>query len=342
MPIFFRPYRDLRTAPASRGPADLALVARLEAALGVAIARDPAVDFEDWMEPACVLDALLAAGVAVTVLERGSRLTQPEVAFDIPGRAVEPTVVLGRLSQHDDVDLPVVGAAWPVPGQESLANRYGELNAFLANSGRRCVLADMPGEPELPDEAACPAAALTTFAGKPIVLKQTRPAKAFPLTPADVPDEVTAEVANRFFFEIFEWHFARFEGLPKALLLQDQVTMAFETRLFVVGGEVVAGAGCVENHTPLDANDPQVSDLLEAKRNRSPAMPHPLTRDTLVAFGRTVAAQAAAEGLTDFVLDVALGPNGPLVVEFNPGHNAGLYATPVQPLVAAILRRVGA
>jgi hypothetical protein len=155
----------------------------------------------------------------------------------------------------------------------------------------------------------------------------------------DVPAGLTAEKAPSFFFGVFDWHLARFEGLPKALLLQDQVPMAFETRLFVVGGEVVAGAGCVEAHTPLDADGDFVSSLLEAKRNQGPVLTHPHTRDVLVDFGRGVAKAAAAEGLTDFVLDVALGPNGPLVVEFNPGHNAGLYATPIRALVRAILAR---
>lgn len=339
MPIYFRPYRDIRSGPASRGPADLALVARLEAALGVVIARDPEIDFEDWIEPACILDALIDAGVAVTVLAPRSRLTHIEVAFEIPGRTVGPTMLFGRLSQTDDLDLPRIQAVWPVPGQEGLANRYPELVAFAENAGRRFLIVDMPGEPEDPGNAACPEAALLGFAGKRVVVKQTRPAKAFPATPVDVPADITADQASSFYFGVFDWHLARYEGAAKALLLQDHVVMGFETRLFVVGGQVVAGAGCVEAHTPLDADSGFVSSFLEARRNQGPVLTHPHTRDVLVDFGRRVAAEAAKEGLTDFVLDVALGRDGPLVVEFNPGHNAGLYATPVQPLVRAILAR---
>lgn len=340
MPIFFRPYRSLTSAPVSRGPADLALVARLEQAIGAPIARDPEVDFEDWMEPACVLDALIAEGVAVQILERGCSLLAPVVAFDVPGTPVEPIVVLGRLSAQDDRDLPSLGAAWPLLDQEDKANRYAETRAFARHAQRRFVLADMPGEPTGALPFVDAHQAMVGFAGARVVVKQTRPAKASPVTPIDLPAGLTDVAASRLLFDAFEWNLVRFEGLQRALLVQEHVPMAFETRLFVVGGKVVAGAGCVEAHTPLDsAGDAPVSPFVEAQRNQGPVLAQPHTRDLLAAFGQQVAAELAAEGLTDCTLDVAMGTQGPLVLECNPCHNAGLYATPVRPLVQAILAR---
>lgn len=343
MPVFFRPYRSLSLAPVSRGPADVALVARLEQALGIAIARDSSVDFEDWMEPACVLDALLAEGVAVQILEGSCSLLAPVVAFDVPGTPVDPIVVLGRPSIQDNGDICSLGPSWPLLDQEDKANHYAETRAFARHAQRRFVLADMPGEPAGPMPFVDAHQAMLGFAGTRVVVKQTRPEKASPATPLDLPAGLTDVAASRLLFDAFEWNLVRYEGLQRALLVQEHVPMAFETRLFVVGGQVVAGAGCVEAHTPLDAEDGCiVSPFLEAQRNQGPVLPQPHTRDLLLAFGQQVADELAGEGLTDCTLDVAMGPQGPLIVECNPCRKAGLYATPVRRLVQAILARAQA
>ena len=343
MTLFFRPHGSILKAPVSRGPADVALVAFLEEALGSPIARDAGVDFEDWIEPAVMLEALLAMGLEVAVLHPECRLDALVVTHHVRGRVVAPNVLIGRLSVAQEVFLArhPEAFAWPRMDQAARANRYASLAAFQAHAGRRCVLADMPGEPVDPANARDPLDALVSFQGQPVVVKQVWPPKAFPVRQAEVPAACTRDDADRFFSKHFGYHLMRFEGDPEALLLQEPVAMGFETRLFVVDGKVVAGAGCVEAHTPLDCSDTPVDPVLESKRNAAPALPAPEVRDLLLAFGQQVAAEMASEGLLHHTLDVALGPNGPLVVECNPIHNSGLYALPVGFLMEAILAAAG-
>ena len=227
--VLFRPCGDLQRAPRPRSEADLALRARIEAATGLAIAHDHGepVDYEDWTEPMCLLDAALAAGREVLVLPR-ERLAEAVAApvLRIPGEP-GPLVLLGRRTRHDDRDADAVGLIWP-PRDHMLAGRYAELDAFHANAGRATHLANMPGDPVRAGGApfrrlgtgGSAAEAMARLAGGTCLVKQVIPIKELGIQTFEIPDGATPAQCERMLWDRLEWHAVHYEGLRDCLLVQ--------------------------------------------------------------------------------------------------------------------------
>lgn len=136
-------------------------------------------------------------------------------------------------------------------------------------------------------------------------------------------------------FDELDWLAVRIEGGRDALLGADFVDMRFEYRCFVVDGKVVSSAGCVEEHTPFDADPrsvlgPAFQTVLREHRGHlteddDPALDQPEIAARLLAFAR----QVASEHRGTVVIDVALDASRdvPVVVELNELPNSGLFAT---------------
>lgn len=135
-----------------------------------------------------------------------------------------------------------------------------------------------------------------------------------------------------------DWTVIRLEGVPGAFVAQEALPMSYEYRLFIVDGQVVAGAGCVEEFTSLDARGQQFDTRVRRSRGTFSAYPSPVEDRPdvvaeLVEFGSTV---AEAFGGT-VVADVAQSDRGPILVELNGLPNSGLYASDVWAVTRALI-----
>lgn len=148
------------------------------------------------------------------------------------------------------------------------------------------------------------------------------------------PEMTAADVEQQLMSGTDGWTFIRLAGKPATLVIQDWIPMAYEYRLFVVDGQVVSGAGCIEEHTPYSRV--RHSDLFDTRvrgqrghgiigEQPSDVVDHPdLVRRYLKAgdelaelYGGTVTIDVALNTATD---DVVL-------VELNTLPNSGLYAS---------------
>lgn len=113
----------------------------------------------------------------------------------------------------------------------------------------------------------------------------------------------------------------------------------------MIDGELVSGAACVEDHTPLDRPDGDgviVSDLYEERRNSGKMVIDPATSAALLELaGRFVSEMSAEEPLMlNYSLDLAMTPDGPVVIELNAANDSGLYANDAGVIMRAELRQV--
>jgi hypothetical protein len=143
-----------------------------------------------------------------------------------------------------------------------------------------------------------------------------------------------------FLFEELDWALIHLDGLPDAYLVQERVPMRFEYRVFVVDGVPVTGAGCVDVHTPDDNTGVAFDPVMQTSSADRTLVVDPVRAEEYRRFVDQVASEVQVEepGLIMYVCDVATGPDGPLVVEFNDLWNSGLYATDPSLVVAAMLR----
>lgn len=134
-------------------------------------------------------------------------------------------------------------------------------------------------------------------------------------------------------FDAMDWTYVRLAELENSVLAQDRILLEWEYRLFVVDGKVVSGAGCVEEFTPLDHLGEGFDTRVRRHRGHMGGSPsqveaRPEVVAELIRFGEDI---ASLHGGT-VVIDVAvgtdhLGHSRPVIIEFNPLPNAGLYAS---------------
>lgn len=131
----------------------------------------------------------------------------------------------------------------------------------------------------------------------------------------------------------FEWTLIELAGRKDALLVQDCVEMKHEYRIFVVDGVPVAGAGCIEEFTPLN-ND---GNAFDSRTRENRMSPDGIGREVVARPDVVARYKAAAPGIVKdlikgnprmrtFVLDLCHIGDQVAVVEVNGARNAGLYA----------------
>jgi hypothetical protein len=338
--ICFRPYGDITTVPMPRTDADTALYVFLSNTLGAELQTSAEVDYEDWMEPAAMLAGALKAGFAVNILPHTAlpeAIANPD--FSIPGTDA-PNILIGRTKSRDASHLKALGFVWPLAENDE-ANRYGELSTFARHAGRRTQLAHFPGE-----EARARGMLGQTTPGMDIddalaqfdetlIIKQVQPAKAYPVFKADKQGRSGSSIL----FDEMDYHVCRFEGDQNALLLQDVIDMRFEARIFVINGQVITGAGIVEENTPQQNQIPVFDPVFETRRNDGSRVFNPELAEKYFHTGQTIAQEILEEsGLSTYVLDLALDENdNVIVIELNPIAESGLYAINAPQLVNAIV-----
>lgn len=369
MTIFFRPCGDLSVAPAPRSKQDEDLFNWLSEKTGIAITQDPDVDYEDWMEPARMLEAALILGHEVHVLPRaGLREAIETPVAVIPGTPT-PHMLIGRRINSDDRDGVRLGLAWPDTRTE-MAAHYGEMEAFRAHAGRRIRVCDMPGEkaprsafstahsPESGDAAE----AMMAHRGGPCFVKQVLPIKAFENMTFQIPADATLDTCAQILGDRLGFHVAHMEGERDALLVQGLVKMTHETRFFVVGHEIVAAAACIESDTPVPPSDwarahaktgfnaiPRpigdqhiLAPRFEVVRNAGTFVSDPgIASDMMFDVDAFIADfMEDLPEMASYVMDVARVAGQTAIIELNPISNAGLYGIQALTFMDAIVHDV--
>lgn len=222
----------------------------------------------------------------------------------------------GPLSRAEESRAPIE--------TEVAAADYHRYPFFHRHAGRKTALADATTESLLAAiEEVAPAS------GK-VVVKVTR--RKYAVVTLDVTDGARDALYDS---DALMGSLMHLEGDRDAYLVQEHVDMTFERRVFVVDHHTVESAGCVEEYHPysrVTASDPR----MRRRRRRGGTDPDVIWAEEqtkrLMNFAREVAREVKQSPwrrkLTEYVLDVALGPDGePLIVELNGIRNCGLYAS---------------
>lgn len=125
------------------------------------------------------------------------------------------------------------------------------------------------------------------------------------------------------------------------LLLQIMLDPLYEYRMFIVGGEVVTGAACLDGFTPLDHIPANPFDFRMEKyrgEGSSPVEMRELTAgylDFAKEFAARWASQVSSE--TSYALDMCWDDQTKMIVPMDllPLANSGLYASSTQRLAKA-------
>lgn len=273
-------------------------------------------DREDWLEQAARLEAgvrLLGDGTIVRVY--GNRPMRTD------GTSVSEDMLAG---------LPHFGCIMRTPTGDYMTdpsggNRYCRSMTVRGLMRRRTRLVPV-------DATAVRTAVRELDADSPlgVTVKYVRREKTLPLV--HVPHGGGFDAARW-----LDWEEVRFDGDTDGVLVQETVRMEYEYRMFIVNGEPVCGAGCVEENTPVD-NHATFDSMMQRTRNASPVE----TRADIAERYRRFAFHAARiiheEGIITpaYVMDVAMIDGQPGIVELNGSANAGLYALDMTALVTAM------
>jgi hypothetical protein len=303
------------------------------------LSSDGSGDREDFWEMAARLDAALSTGAARVWLAdpRRDYATDTSTGAHRPVTDLYDLVAQGRMLHWGPLTR-MTGLNRIV---DTRANRYHRAGAFWDNAGRTCLLAGFRADGL---EVGAAMSQLARAGHTEAVVKDTRPKHGLWRLPVADDDADNEEVLS----EAAGWGMVHAEGLPDAFLVQEVVPMVYEYRVFIVDGRPVTGAGCIEEHTPLDAVEGvPFSPLVRAGRVSAdgaaegvgPVLEQPRLVDRFVEFAARVAAQAEREGsMPDaYVVDVAQAPSGPVVIEMNGVTNAGLYASDPRLVVQALV-----
>jgi hypothetical protein len=296
-------------------------------------------DYEDFWEQAARLSAALQAfgsrcwittdDETAVHSRTGQRIPVVELERDQPGLR---RYGAQRNLQHGHCRLEVLQ-------QEQLAGDYMSYQTFARRAGRQVAVCTA-GSGDDTDLRSV----LTRMADEADrLIVKARPAK-YGIYTLDLPPAVTGPARLKALDKAIAdsdlgWAMVHLEGRPEQFLAQTWVDMGYEYRLFVVGQQLVTGAGCIEQHTPLDntaAFDPKVEPI---RNGPDRVWERADIVAGAVAFGQTVVSELADEvpELQDYVLDVALAPTGDyLIIELNGLLNSGLYASDPRLVTGAL------
>jgi hypothetical protein len=305
------------------------------------------VDLEDWTENAIQLRAALHSTRHLDIfldLARGGRCEntvplpasfgrhspEPGVAFDFRRPFVFGGAVL-RIGDRINESRTVTS---PTTQEELAAAAYYWNRGFWAHAGRKMSFAtfddgqgDTPLDENLIEQLKARRDAGDEFAMVKVCASK-RGVTRIPLK-GQTDKSISKSLVDR-----FDWTLIETAGRKDAYLVQDFVAMTHEYRVFVVDGVPVAGAGCVEEHTPMD-NDGSAFDV-KTRRYRTTEVGQP--RDSVLARPDIVEAYrralplfvgdliAARPEMRTFVVDLCMVNGKPAIVELNGMRNSGEYA----------------
>lgn len=222
--------------------------------------------------------------------------------------------------------------------QARLAGNYYTYGAFLSRAGRRLVVCGYAPETEGALDIGDVLAGFAADGIRKAFLKVNL--NKYATFPVDLPEGFAPDDAGTALYRQLDYGAMYLEGGSTNLQAQEFVSMEYEYRIFVVGQRAVSGAGCIEEFTPLDNNGYAFDNKLRRNRQeKTPVDVEPAIAGILTGFARNAIDALALEvpELTDYVIDVAMGPGfEPLIVELNPLLNSGLYASRPELVTAAM------
>ncbi|MBT1162915.1 ATP-grasp domain-containing protein [Bifidobacterium sp. SO1] len=265
----------------------------------------------------------------------------------------EPMVrVLGRKTIIEDADrMPHYGPIASIPFEDQIgldgnADRYAMFPSLRGFLGRDVTVTDC--DPKRISDAVF--AMRKRHPADGLVVKFIAAPKTVPLAFIDPDlyyrkyDPDNGEWYRTWFEPVgwLDWTGIRYEGEPDSVFVQQRVRMRFEYRVFVIGGRPVCGAGCIENHTPLDNTGDAYDPWMEETRNNRKPESHPLIAGLYEQYAYEVAHAIRGDVEGPYTLDLYLGDDGqPHVLELNPMRNAGLYALNMDRLLEAVSANPG-
>ena len=302
---------------------------------------DPHCDFEDWAENVVILHEARQRGIDVQLLPQAPSLHVSGSGWQTPKSV--PGAPIGAMFGGWSAADYMYGLPVPISltGQDATAvdaaSDYAASPVFLRHAGRRMLYVDATTEAF----ERVLAEILGDAAETDVFVKSVK--KEFA---AVVHIQAGTSLHEQVFEQLdgLDFEFVHYEGNRRMLLAQDVVACLYDSRFFVVDGQLVTGAGCVEHHTPLD-NVEAFDAKMEPVRNRSEVGAFPDVRDQHLAFARTFVEEFAAEHgrHLDYCLDVAVDAAGrTFVIELNPPLNCGRYASDVGLWIDAIVARTEA
>lgn len=239
-----------------------------------------------------------------------------------------------RASAAETADAFVYG-----PGEESIYQghkpasaqfAYWAYETFRHHAKRKFAVAGFTPDAEDALDVTTVAADLVDSEAQ-IFIKPTD-SKALPATVATLT-EYQGEPLLSFDHPAWDWAPVSQEGRRDVALVQQKITMRYEYRVFVVGGQIVTGAGAVEHLTPFDRDqtrNPAFDDRLCEYRGRSEVTTELGITARLISFAGSIVEEFLEEtdgALDTYVIDVALdAEDAPLIVELNEISTAGFFA----------------
>lgn len=284
-------------------------------------------DIEDFWEPL----------VRTAAMIRAARATGKTIQRRSPDHAWTPD----ELAQRS-------GPVFTIEERKHAADPLLNLLLFRANAGRwmaMCGYSDIPGE-LAPHEDLVTLVLRRARAGVDRVVLKFAGRKAGVVTIGLHPEMTAEDVESALMDSDDGWTFVRIAGKKNTILLQDQIPMRYEYRLFVVDGKVVSGAGCIEEFTPYSRTEPASpfddrmryvrGDIAGNKNSTEPSVVthEPELLDRYLDVGQDLAYQYKGTVVIDLALDVST--NRVVVVELNTLPNAGLYAADPDAIAMAL------
>lgn len=286
-------------------------------------------DFENFVETMARFDAagrVFGYGNTTVKNHAGEHLVSHFQLLDgapiLPGEEAVPDFIFGPVAtwgqghHHRNEGIDIVDRYWDIPAFKELSGRRWELAGFYPdNPADRGILQVIQG---MFDDGVRSFVVKGTEP-KTLLVKfelANRPASLFG---SGIPSAVMDGVMHR-------------EGHSGVFLVQEWIPMVHEYRIFMAGPAPVAGAGCIEDFTPLNGLGDAFDARTEGVRGEGEIVNDPARVAELVGFARTAGAllhSQAPELGAAWVMDLAQNPvTGEIVViELNPPRNAGLYAS---------------
>lgn len=291
-------------------------------------------DFEDFIEQAYRLDAALKV-IGPDRIFFTSDIYKPYIKLS-DGSQATPDEVNG-IPKFGPVMRMEYGNS-PTAVSDRYADSYVRSPAFIKNAGRAITMSGIDEEASKQDLATDMYDAYLTRGVSKFFVK-TVAAKRGIFT-FEIDDRVSLEdFKSQVFYGLGEG-VTDLLGAQNQFVIQDYIEINCEYRVFIVGGEAVTGAGCIDEYTPLQNNDERFSPLVRSnRRDNTPVFSDSESVERLVAFAANVGREMFDEEamLRSFVLDVGFDIDGnPIVIERNSMLNAGFYASNPYLLVEAL------
>lgn len=184
---------------------------------------------------------------------------------------------------------------------------------------------------------------------KPYFLKTVNKKWSFTM---DLKQNSTKKDIIEKLIDLLDWSYINAKSKKHEIFLQDHVLMNYEYRMIVVNGELTAGAGCVEEYTPVNSDNKKFDTKVmknrgycqEKMEGLSPRLESPEDKEKLVSrykdFALKVIPLIHKElQIQHYTLDLAVTSEGKIViVELNPYENIGFYALNYKEIILNLMK----